>query len=290
MSFADNLQYLRKKKEMTQEQLAETLMVSRQSVSKWESENSFPEMEKLLQICQIFGCKMDDLLQGDVRETFREDSCRYDAHKNRRAKRITIGVCLVLTGLFLTTIQDVAGMENPTAIPFLLCLIVSVILFVIEGMEDEYFRKKNPEIEDFYTQDDKDDFHHRFTIMTAVGVGLCIAGMILGVALNEIGNGREEYAGVIFLFLVTIAVGLFVYGGLMKEKYDIDGYNRKNDKIRSEKNSIVCGCIFLLATIAFLLTGLLGKRWDLAWIAYLTGIILCGIATLIIQRETRPKS
>lgn len=96
MSFADNLQYLRKKKEMTQEQLAETLMVSRQSVSKWESENSFPEMEKLLQICQLFGCKMDDLMQGDVRETFREDSCRYDAHKNRRAKRITIGVCLVL--------------------------------------------------------------------------------------------------------------------------------------------------------------------------------------------------
>ena len=50
MSFGENLQFLRKQKNITQEQLAERLEVSRQSVSKWESSQSYPEMEKLLQI------------------------------------------------------------------------------------------------------------------------------------------------------------------------------------------------------------------------------------------------
>ena len=74
MSFAENLQFLRKQKEITQEQLAEILEVSRQSVSKWESAQSYPEMEKLLQICGLFHCNMDTLMQGDVSKTFAKDN------------------------------------------------------------------------------------------------------------------------------------------------------------------------------------------------------------------------
>ena len=54
MSLAENLQFLRKQKNITQEQLAEQLEVSRQSVSKWESAQSYPEMEKLLQSAVCF--------------------------------------------------------------------------------------------------------------------------------------------------------------------------------------------------------------------------------------------
>ena len=56
MSLGENLQYLRKRDNITQEQLAEQLDVSRQSVSKWESDTTYPEMEKLLQLCQMFHC------------------------------------------------------------------------------------------------------------------------------------------------------------------------------------------------------------------------------------------
>ena len=48
MQFSENLQLLRKKNNMTQEQLAEHLQVSRQAVSKWEAAQSYPEMENLL--------------------------------------------------------------------------------------------------------------------------------------------------------------------------------------------------------------------------------------------------
>lgn len=62
MSFRNNLQHLRATRNMTQEQLAMLLGVSRQSVTKWEAEKSYPEMDKLLKICQIFECSLDDLV------------------------------------------------------------------------------------------------------------------------------------------------------------------------------------------------------------------------------------
>ena len=58
MSFGENLQFYRKRKDITQEQLAEQLDVSRQTVSKWESGSSYPEMEKILQLCDLFECPM----------------------------------------------------------------------------------------------------------------------------------------------------------------------------------------------------------------------------------------
>ncbi len=66
MNFASNLQKLRKRENMSQEALAEKLDVTRQSVSKWESGASYPEMDKLISICKIFNVDMDILVNGDV--------------------------------------------------------------------------------------------------------------------------------------------------------------------------------------------------------------------------------
>ena len=54
MAFSENLQFIRTANSLTQEQLAEQLGVSRQSVSKWESGASFPEMDTLLMICDLY--------------------------------------------------------------------------------------------------------------------------------------------------------------------------------------------------------------------------------------------
>ena len=67
MSFKENLQYLRGSRNMTQEQLAMLLGVSWQAISKWESEKAYPEMDKLLMLCDMFGVTLDDLVMGDVR-------------------------------------------------------------------------------------------------------------------------------------------------------------------------------------------------------------------------------
>lgn len=67
MSLKENLQYLRGSRNMTQEQLAMLLGVSRQAISKWESDKAYPEMDKLLMLCDMFGVTLDDLVMGDVR-------------------------------------------------------------------------------------------------------------------------------------------------------------------------------------------------------------------------------
>ena len=66
MSLSENLKVLRKQKGLSQEQLAEQLNVSRQAVSKWESNNGMPEMDSLIILSEIFECTIDDLLKKDL--------------------------------------------------------------------------------------------------------------------------------------------------------------------------------------------------------------------------------
>ena len=66
MKFGDKLVGLRKKNGLSQEELAEKLGVSRQSVSKWESNNAYPETDKIVQICNLFDCSMDDLINDQI--------------------------------------------------------------------------------------------------------------------------------------------------------------------------------------------------------------------------------
>jgi transcriptional regulator with XRE-family HTH domain len=64
MNFAENLQALRKSRGMSQENLAELIGVSRQAVSKWESGQSYPEMDKLILLSDLFGVSIDSMVKG----------------------------------------------------------------------------------------------------------------------------------------------------------------------------------------------------------------------------------
>lgn len=67
MSLGQNLQFLRKMgNKMTQEELAEKLGVSRQTVSKWELDVVYPEINKLVELCNLFSCSMDELVREDM--------------------------------------------------------------------------------------------------------------------------------------------------------------------------------------------------------------------------------
>ncbi len=66
MTFSEKLLLLRRQKGMSQEQLAEMLDVSRQSVSKWEAQQTLPEPSKIILISEIFGVSIDQLLKDDL--------------------------------------------------------------------------------------------------------------------------------------------------------------------------------------------------------------------------------
>lgn len=82
MSLGKNLQYLRRlRKNMTQEDLAEKLSVSRQTVSKWEMDSALPEMEKAIELCRIFNCSLDNLFREEMDK-------RMDAYSNLRVEEV----------------------------------------------------------------------------------------------------------------------------------------------------------------------------------------------------------
>lgn len=66
MKFCDKLPKLRKNNNLSQELLADKLGVSRQAVSKWESGSSYPDMEKMIEMCKILNCTLEDLLDDGV--------------------------------------------------------------------------------------------------------------------------------------------------------------------------------------------------------------------------------
>ena len=72
MDFSEKLQKLRKENKLSQEQLANLLDVFRQAVSKWESGATYPEMDKLLAMCKIFHCTLEELTNDEIKEINKE--------------------------------------------------------------------------------------------------------------------------------------------------------------------------------------------------------------------------
>lgn len=73
-NLSENLKKIRKEYNLSQEQLAEKLGVSRQSVSKWESSQAYPEMDKLVQISKLYNIDLNDLINNDISEVNKKES------------------------------------------------------------------------------------------------------------------------------------------------------------------------------------------------------------------------
>ena len=79
--FSENLKKIRKDNNLSQEQLADELGVSRQAISKWESAVAYPEMDKIITLCEKFNLNIDDLLHKDIREVKGEEESKKKLNK-----------------------------------------------------------------------------------------------------------------------------------------------------------------------------------------------------------------
>ncbi len=109
MSFGKNLQYLRRlNRNMTQEAIAEKLDVSRQTVSKWESDECKPEIEKAIALCSLFNCTLDNL--------FREELSAYDEmYSNLRVETVPSFRYVTYTVISTDPEGDALGKMNKIA-------------------------------------------------------------------------------------------------------------------------------------------------------------------------------
>ena len=106
MNVGEKIKTIRKMAGMTQEELAEKMNVSRQTISKWEKEISSPDLDSAIILCQLFEISLDDFLKGG-RSVKEEKISLQDMIKiNRRSQKMTI---LLLSGLFFLMIGALAS-------------------------------------------------------------------------------------------------------------------------------------------------------------------------------------
>lgn len=291
MAFSENLQFLRSHFQTTQEQLAEQLGVSRQSVSKWESGASFPEMDTLLAICDLYNVNLDTLLRGSVEKSLVSDTAHYDSFMTRFAKRMAFsigGIIAAVAGMILFT---AIGVHELLSVSFLLFVItVSTVVMVASGIQNDHFHKRYPLLPDFYTEEEKEAFHQKFVWFIAGSVGAILFGVVLLVLAFFFVPEREPYESIVaalFLLIVAGAVTCFVYAGIMEEKYKIWKYNRDNNPTPEAKKRLNaigtgCCCIMLAATAVFLAFGFCNGSWDKIWV-FPVGGILCAIVSVALD-------
>lgn len=127
MKFGGNLKELRKIKKLSQEDLAERVGVSRQSVSKWETGDAYPEMNNILMLCKIFNCKINDLLSNNLEdfESFDEEVkmnlVKFEKEKQQKVKTLT---------KILSLIGKIAGIVVKVAIPFVIIAMIVIPIFL----------------------------------------------------------------------------------------------------------------------------------------------------------------
>lgn len=135
MTLGSHIAALRAAQGLSQAELAELLEVSRQSVSKWETDASVPELDKLLRLAQIFNITLDQLVTGDAPEeaaTIETVSTPEPARPApRQPLRVTMGSALLLFGALLALVFSLQGNRLVVvlmiALPFLGCGMVCLL-------------------------------------------------------------------------------------------------------------------------------------------------------------------
>lgn len=101
MKFGSNLKKLRKSKKLSQEDLAEKMHVSRQSVSKWETGDAYPEMNNILELCKIFHCNINELVNDSIidieslDEEIKENVVKFKTEQQTKMKGLSKAIAII---------------------------------------------------------------------------------------------------------------------------------------------------------------------------------------------------
>ena len=293
MTFGENLQFLRKRAGLTQEDLAERMEVSRQSVSKWESNSAYPEMETIIRLCGLFSCDMDTLLRGDVSRRFGEDAAAYDRHMNTFSAAIAAGVALVLLGVIFSMLL-VCFFVNETAggMVFFLFLIFAITIFIVSSMNHDTFKRQHPGFVPCYTKEEMDRFERRFPFLIAVPVALILLGLVVmipmamhsPVRLNQ--DQWEALCSAVFLLCVTISASALTWAGIQHSKY---GFPEEKPTPAERRVGRVWGFGMVAATALYVGLGLGLDLWkQAAAVIYTVAALLCVAVTILVKKDDEP--
>lgn len=158
MILADKIINLRKKNGWSQEELAEKLGVTRQSISKYEGAQSIPDLDKILKLSEIFGVTTDYLIKDELEE---EEYAPSQMHENEsESDRSVHKVTMEMANEYLQIIDWTAG---KTAFATMLCILSPIVLLMLGAMS---------EMPDYHISEN-----------AAAGIGICVLIVLIAIAV-----------------------------------------------------------------------------------------------------------
>ncbi|PTJ62023.1 helix-turn-helix domain-containing protein [Mammaliicoccus sciuri] len=146
MEFHRVLKKKRKETNLSQEDLAKKLKISRQSISKWENEKGYPNIETLLEISEIFNITVDELLKGD---DYLKDKIIQDSRKLKYPKWVVffdiltlIGLIIIISKLVIFVTVKVTGNEIDFLSDSILYSFGPLLLMIIGAIGSDTLKKK----------------------------------------------------------------------------------------------------------------------------------------------------
>ena len=319
MILADKIIDLRKKAGWSQEELAEKLGVSRQSVSKWEGAQSIPDMNKILQLSELFGVSTDYLLKDSMEApeivpaqdeegegaafVSMEEANAFIIYKQDSAPKIALGVLLCIlspiTLILLGGAQEsgrLALTEMQAAMIGLMVLLLmvagAVLLFVLTGMRgNKYEYLERNALDTAYgvsgmvrERMSREEADH--TRRIAVGVVLCVLAAV-PLFMLLLWRGDDELYGVLGIAAILTLVAIGVYN-IVLTSVPWEGYQmllEQGDYTRSAKrsNRKYSGIYWGIVTAGYLAASFITNRWDRTWIVWPVAGVLYGVLAEVVK-------
>lgn len=322
MIFADKLIELRKKAHWTQEELAEKMDVSRQSIAKWEGAQSIPELSKIVKLSELFGVSTDYLLKDEIeteehisegsdgkglrRVSMEEANGFLDARKKASGK-IALGtflcilspVCLIFLGAMSE--NPVYRLSENTAAGIGLCVLLvmvaaAVSLFVTTANGSsayEYLEKEIIETEygvDGMVREHMARFKPTYDKCNLLGTVICILSVLplfIGIIMDENNDLLMVMSVCILLALVGIGVMFFVRVGVVWASYEkllqSGEYSKEKKKEQNSVIGAVSSAYWLIVTAVYLAYSFSTENWKVSWIVWAVAGVLYPALTEILR-------
>ena len=329
MILADKIIENRKKNGWSQEELADRLGVSRQSVSKWESAQAVPDMKKIVILSELFGVSTDYLLRDDiteaavpettpvdsgleesVRSVSMEEASSFLEHNERSAVRISIGVMMCILApvivIFLSGLAETghiplaaetAGICGTAVL--LVIIACAVAVFVKAGMDGkryEYLEQVNIDTEygvDGMVRERSNAYAEKHSRLLIIGIMMCIIGAVpmLLIEITKYSNNTDLLPVLgVCVMLIIIAAGVRLIVLTCIRQGGYDRLLEEGDYTRlNKKAGRYDGIYWAIATAIYLGWSFITQGWHITWIVWPVAGILFAAYREIMKAIVRSK-
>jgi len=303
MILADKIIEERKKNGWTQEDLAQKLGVSRQSVSKWESAGAIPDLKKIIQLADLFGVSTDYLLKDEVEKENTETICDTDCELHRvsmeeantymdekkkaapmLANATTLCILSPIPLFLISTFNN--GLAIGIACTILLGMVaLAVFIFIKTGIKLsslEYLEQEPFETEYGVTglvKEKNQNYQEHYSFCLACGVVLCILSVIplIIAGCMEASDYVCTLCLAVLLILVSVGVNILIRVSTIKSSYDTllqEGDYMKKEKLAKKKTETFTVVYWCLVTAVYLGWSLWTKQWDITYMIWPVAAVL----------------